>query len=96
MPLHVSGTVVLIIRRLKLYYTEPGIVTFCRWPSGAQVQRGLSQPVHRTVVFIIRRSKFYYTAPGIVTPVGGRPVHSPLSTCAPDGHLQNVTIPDAV
>ena len=28
--------------------------------------------------------------------VGGRPVHSPLSTCAPDGHLQGVTIPDAV
>jgi len=28
--------------------------------------------------------------------VGGRPVHSPLSTCAPDGHLQIVTIPDAV
>ena len=30
----------------------------------------------------------YYTASGIITPVGGRPVHSPLSTCAPDGHLQ--------
>jgi len=26
----------------------------------------------------------------LYTPVGGRPVHglSPLSTCAPDGHLQ--------
>jgi len=24
----------------------------------------------------------------IITPVDGRPVHSPLSTCAPDGHLQ--------
>jgi len=32
--------------------------------------------------------KLYYTASGIVTPVGGRPVHSPLPTCAPDGHLQ--------
>jgi len=39
-------------------------------------------------VLIIRRSKLYYTASGIVTPVGGRPVRSPLSTCAPDGHLQ--------
>ena len=39
-------------------------------------------------VLIIRRSKLYYTACGIVTPVGGRPVHSPLSTGAPDGHLQ--------
>ena len=32
--------------------------------------------------------------------VGGRPVQmlreSPLSTCAPDGHLQSVMIPDAV
>ena len=32
--------------------------------------------------------------------VGGRSVHrlraSPLPTCAPDGHLQSVTIPDAV
>jgi len=28
--------------------------------------------------------------------VGGRPVRSRLSTCAPDGHLQSVMIPDAV
>ena len=53
-------------------------------------------PLHvsSTVVLIIRRSKLYYTASGIITPVGGCPVHSPLSTCAPDGH--SVTIPDAV
>ena len=52
MPLHVSSTVVLIIRRSKLYYTLSGIVTLCRWPSGAQVERGLlSQPVHRTVTY---------------------------------------------
>ena len=47
-------------------------------------------------VLIIRRSKLYYTASGNITPIGGRPVHSPLSTCARDGHLQSVTIPDAV
>jgi hypothetical protein len=46
-PLHVSSTVVLIIRRSNC--TASGIVTVCRWPSGA-----------------------------------------------PDGHLQSVTIPDAV
>jgi len=34
MPLHVSNTIVLIIRRSKLYYTAFGIVTHCRWPSG--------------------------------------------------------------
>jgi len=31
MPLHVSGTIMLIIRRSKLYYTASGIVTLCRW-----------------------------------------------------------------
>ena len=36
MPLHVSSTVVLIIRRLKLYYTTSGIIT----PVGGR-------PVHR-------------------------------------------------
>ena len=44
-------------------------------------------------VFLIRRSELYYTASGIITPIGGRPVHrlreeSPLSACAPDGHLK--------
>ena len=51
MPLHVSSTIVLIIRRSKLYYTAYGIVTLCRWPSGAQVEKGLSQPVHRTATY---------------------------------------------
>jgi len=47
-------------------------------------------PLHvsSTVVLIIKRLKLYYTTSGIITPVGGRPVHSPLSICAPDGHLQ--------
>ena len=50
---------VLIARRSKLYYTASGIIiTLCRWPSHAQVERGL--------------------------------------TCAPDGHLQSVMIPEAV
>ena len=35
------STVVLIVRRSKLYYTASGIVTLCRWPSVAQVERGL-------------------------------------------------------
>ena len=56
-----------------------------RWPSGAQVGRG------QVAVRCAGRER-----------AGGRPVHSvredcsPLSTCAPDGHLQRVTIPDAV
>ena len=41
MPLHVSSTVVLIIRRSKLYYTASGIDTHCSGLSGAQVERGL-------------------------------------------------------
>ena len=40
MPLHVSSTVVLIIRRSKLYYTASGIIT----PVG-----GL--PVHGTATY---------------------------------------------
>ena len=36
MPLHVSSTVVLIIRRSKLYYTASGVIT----PVGGR-------PVHR-------------------------------------------------
>jgi len=31
----------LINRRSKLYYTVSGIITPCRWPSGAQGERGL-------------------------------------------------------
>jgi hypothetical protein len=53
---------VLIIRRSYFINAASGILTLCRWPSGAQVERGLR----------------------------------PLSTCAPDGHLQRVTIKDAV
>ena len=48
MPVYVSSTVVFIIRRSKLYYTATGIITLGRWPSGAQVERVLSQPVHQT------------------------------------------------
>jgi hypothetical protein len=68
----------LIIRRLKFYYTASGIVTTLG-----------GRPVHRLredcllyvftcfehYVLIIRRSKLYYTASGIITPVGGGPVH---------------------
>jgi len=49
-------------------------------------------------VLIIRRSKLYYTAFGITAPVDSRPVHrlKEDSTCARDGHLQIVMIPNAV
>jgi len=43
-----------------------------------------------------QRSELYYTASGIVTPAGGHPVHRLRENCAPDGHLQIVTMPDAV
>jgi len=39
----------------KLCYTASGIITLCRWPSGAQVESGLavlSQPVHLQNVMI--------------------------------------------
>ena len=74
-----------MFRSLCAHHQEVKIVLYsiwyhhtCRWPSGAQIERGLSQPVQRTAtyhVLIIRMSKLYYTAPGIITPVGGRPMH---------------------
>ena len=54
----------------------------------------------RAHVLIVRREKLYHTVSGIITPIGGRPVHGlredSLSTCARDGHLQSVMIPEAV
>jgi len=53
MPLHVSSTVVLIIRKPKLYYTASGIVT----PVGGRLMHGLreepvfSQPLHLTATY---------------------------------------------
>ena len=48
-----------------------------RWPSRAQVERGLESSLNlfRAHVLIVRRSKLYYTVSGIITPIGGRPVH---------------------
>jgi len=81
---------VLIIGGSKLHYAASGIIT----PVGGRPVHGLREdsqyiPVHvsSTVVLITRRSKLYYTA---------SEVESPLSTCAPDGHLQGVMISDAV
>jgi len=49
MPLHVSSTFVLIIRRSKLYYTASGIVT----PVGGHPVHRLKeeQPVHWTATY---------------------------------------------
>ena len=41
----------------------------------------------RALCALHQEVKLYHTASGII---------SPLPTCAPDGHLQSVTIPDAV
>ena len=59
----------LIIRRSKLYYTASGIVTLCRWPSGAQFIISL---LYSSTCFEHRCAhqqevKLYYTASGIVT-----------------------------
>ena len=37
---------------VKWYYTAAGIITLCRWLSGAQVERAvLSKPVHGTATY---------------------------------------------
>ena len=41
MPLHVPITMCSSSGGQKLYYTASGIITLCRWPSGALVERGL-------------------------------------------------------
>jgi len=40
-------------QEVKLYYTVSGIVTLCRWPSGAQFEIVLSQPVRRTATYSV-------------------------------------------
>ena len=47
-----------MFRALCAYHQELKIVLYsiwshhaCRWPSGAQVERVLSQPVHRTATY---------------------------------------------
>jgi len=48
-------------------------------------------------VLIIRRSKLYYAASGVITTVDGLQVQMLREdSCARDGHLQSVMIPDAV
>jgi len=54
MPLHVSSTIVLIIRRSKLYYTASGIVT----PVGGRPV--LSQPVHRMATYRVWQYQMRY------------------------------------
>jgi len=44
MPLHVSSTVVLIIRGLKLYYTASGIITPVGGRPRGDSQRGVMIP----------------------------------------------------
>ena len=53
MPLHVSSTVVLVIRRSKLYYTASGIIT----RAGVMVSK--KQRVYRLQNTIIRERGSY-------------------------------------
>ena len=41
----------LIIRKSNFINTASGMVTLYKWPSGAQVERELSQSVHRTATY---------------------------------------------
>jgi len=47
-----------MFRALCVHHQEIKIVLYsiwyhhtCRWPSGAQVEKGLSQPMHRTATY---------------------------------------------
>jgi len=51
MPLHVSSTVVLIIRRSKLYYTASGIGTPVGGRPVHRLREESSKPVHGTATY---------------------------------------------
>jgi hypothetical protein len=71
--------------------TASGIVTLCKWPSGMQVEQTFGEV---TSLFIMRLCGSMLPHNRIINNY----VISPnvCSTCIPDGHLQRVTIPDAV
>jgi len=53
-----------MFRALCAHHQEVKIILYsiwyrhiCRWPSGAQVERGLSQPVHRTATYMCDDTK---------------------------------------
>ena len=50
----------------------------------------------RAHVLIVKKSKLYYTASGIITPIGGRPVHSPLLNLCTERPPTGVMIPETV
>jgi len=102
MPLHVSSTVVLIIRRSKLYYTASGIVTLCRWPSREQVETGQQSCLYMFRALLCSSSGGQNCIiQHLVSShcVGGRPVRrlrDSCPTCTLDGHLRSVTNAGAV
>jgi len=88
-PLHVSVTIVLIITSSKLYYTASGVVTLCRWLSGAQFGLLYSSTCfghycahHHEFKIVLYSIWCRHTMHVAVRCTG------PLPTCAPDGHLQ--------
>jgi len=40
-PIHVSSSIVLIIKRSNFINTASGTVNLCKWPSGMQVESSL-------------------------------------------------------
>ena len=51
MPLHVSSTIVLIIRRSKLYYTASGIITPVGGRPVHRLREDFPQLVHGTATY---------------------------------------------
>jgi hypothetical protein len=63
---HVLSNIFLILRRSNCINTTSGIITLRKWPSGAPVERVLSQPVHRIVINVLQICASSWSLPKVV------------------------------
>ena len=69
-------------QQVKFYYTVSGIVTLCRWPSGAQVERGvLTQPAQLLRSVLSHRGTSFNELISTFLSTTGKKVHICCKKC---------------
>ena len=69
-------------QEVKFYYTVSGIVTLCRWPSGAQVERGvLTQPAQLLRSVLSHRGTSFNELISTFLSTTGKKVHICCKKC---------------